>query len=59
MNLVLSRREMLAAVSLGLVAPRLFGAASAGPVCLSMIYMNSKDLKFDSERYREDSMFRC
>lgn len=53
MNLELSRREMLAAVSLGLVAPRLFGAASAGPVCLSMIYMNSKDLKFDSERYRE------
>ncbi|MEY2854927.1 MAG: hypothetical protein RL030_2059 [Pseudomonadota bacterium] len=53
MNLELSRRELLAAMSLGLAAPRLFGAAATGPLCLSMVYMNGKDVKFNSERYRE------
>jgi hypothetical protein len=54
MNIEFSRREVLVALSMGLVAPRLFGAAPAGPVCLSMMYMNSRDLKFDSGRYREE-----
>jgi uncharacterized protein (TIGR02118 family) len=53
MSLEFSRRELLAATSLGLVAPRLFGAASPGPVCLSMIYINGRDVKFNAEHYRE------
>jgi hypothetical protein len=56
MSVEFSRREVLAAATLGLVAPRLFGAASAGPVCLSMIYLNARDQKFDSRRYREEHL---
>jgi hypothetical protein len=56
MSVEFSRRELIAAAALGLVAPRLFGATAAGPVCLSMIYINSRDMKFNSERYREQHL---
>jgi hypothetical protein len=56
MNLELSRRDLLMAMSLGLTAAPLFGAATAGPVCMTMIYFNNPNLKFDFGRYRDQHL---
>lgn len=56
MGFELSRRKMLAAISAGLAAPRAFAAAQAGPACMTMIYMNSRDHKFNSERFRKEHL---
>lgn len=56
MNLAISRRELLAALSASLAAPRLLAADSSGPVCMMMVYMNGKDVKFNSAKYREEQL---